>query len=83
MCLAPAQHIIHSESQFSHASRLWMWRQTREMVSGDERLGNQAGSLIARDCLLHVPSGASRDFGTGLEDRTPVESAGAQVLRHS
>lgn len=39
------------------------------MISGAERLGNQPGSLGARDCLLHPPSAASRDFGTGLEDR--------------
>lgn len=39
-----------------------------KMISGDERLGSQAGSLIVCDCLLHLPSAALQDFGTGLED---------------
>lgn len=38
------------------------------VISGDERLGNQPGSLIVCNCLLHLPSAALRDFGTALED---------------
>lgn len=47
------------------------------MISGDERLGNQSGSFILCNCLLHQPSAATHDFGTGLED-LPT----SQVGRH-
>lgn len=38
------------------------------MISGDERLGNQPGPLIVCYCLLHLPSAALQEFGTGLGD---------------
>lgn len=46
------------------------------VISGDERLGNQLGSLIVCYCGLHLPSAALQDFGTGQDLPT------GQVRRH-